>query len=164
MKRTLLAFMLSTLVLLCSCGDGGEEMQYARIYFPLASRAGSDGVFRAEFDFSRDTTFIIGAYCAGSILPEEDVEVEIAPAADSLAATASLSGWTLLPDEAWEADPADMRVTVRRGTERGDMVVTFHTQRLDPARKYILPLRIESVSHYEIAPKYHTLFFGVSKK
>ena len=165
--------LVSLLLCLCSlgftaCDDEDEQMEYASIYFPLATRAGSNGLFSASFDFSRDTTFIIGAYCAGSILPPEDIVVGIEVAADSLASAAQtdaqLAGMTLLPADTYGASPASMQAVIRKGTERGDLTFTFHTQTLDPGTQYVLPLKIVSTSHYVIAPKYQCVFFGIKKK
>jgi hypothetical protein len=143
-------------------------MMYAKIYFPLSARADANGLFLAPFDYTRDTTFIVGAYCSGSLLPQNDVRVELELASDSLAAAQALipalAAYAELPVAAYTVAPADMSCVIRRGAERGDVGVTFHTTQLDPAVSYILPLRIRSVSRYEIAEKYSTLFFGIRKK
>ncbi len=165
--RKLLPLFLLVSIAFTACQDD-EEMKYASIYFPLATWADSDGIFQTEFDFSRDTTYIVGAYCAGSILPEGDIQVVVELAADSLAKAQAtipeLLNYELLPDNAYSVTPEDMTCVIRKGTERGDLSVTFHTSQLDADKKYILPLRILSVSRYEIAPRYNTLFFGVSKR
>ena len=174
LKTIVLMKKLVTLLLCLSslgftaCGDKDEQMEYASIYFPLATRAESNGLFMASFDFDRDTTFIIGAYCAGSIFPPQDIVVGIDLATDSLAVAAqtdaTLAGLTLLPVDTYEVEPASMQAVIREGTERGDLKFTFHLQALDPGTQYVLPLKIVSTSHYVIAPKYECVFFGIKKK
>lgn len=164
--RKLLPIFLLVCIAFASCQED-EEMRYASIYFPLATWADGNGVFQAEFDFTKDTTYIVGAYCAGSIMPEGDILVTMELAADSLAAAqqkvSALQAYELMPQAAYSIQPENMQCVIRKGVERGDLLVTFHTSQLDADKKYILPLRIQSVSRYEIAPHYNTLFFGVSK-
>ena len=166
MKKILRLFLVGSL-LLVSCQDD-EEMKYASVYFPLATWADGNGIFQTKFDFSRDTTYIVGAYCSGSIMPEHDIRVTMELATDSLAsakqASAAIRAYDLLPESAYTVEPASLECTIRRGTERGDLLVTSHTSQLDADKKYILPLRIRSVSEYEIAPRYNTLFFGITKR
>lgn len=164
MKRIIPVFILCTL-LFFACDNDDEKMEYAKIYFPLATRADQNGIFLARFDYAKDTTFIIGAYCAGSILPTQDVRVAIGLAEDSLLnaqqQNVTVAGYNLLPAEAYEVLPADTVTTIKKGTERGDIKVKFHTSVLDPGKQYILPLYIKSTSYYEIAAKYNYLFFGI---
>lgn len=166
MKKILRLFLVGSL-LFVSCQDD-DEMKYASVYFPLATWADGNGIFQTKFDFTKDTTYIVGAYCSGSILPEHDIRVTMELATDSLAsakqASAVIQAYELLPESAYSVQPAGLECTIRRGTERGDLLVTFHTSRLDADKKYILPLRIQSVSAYEIAPRYNTLFFGITKR
>ena len=149
--------LVSLLLCLCSlgftaCDDEDEQMEYASIYFPLATRAGSNGLFSASFDFSRDTTFIIGAYCAGSILPPEDIVVGIEVAADSLASAAQtdaqLAGMTLLPADTYEVSPASMQAVIQGDrARRPDLHVPYADARSgDPVRaaledRFDVPLR-----------------------
>ncbi len=166
MKKILRLFLVGSL-LLVSCQDD-EEMKYASVYLPLATWADGNGIFQTKFDFSRDTAYIVGAYCSGSILPEHDIRVTMELATDSLAsakqASAAIQAYDLLPESAYTVEPASLECTIRKGTERGDLLVTFHTSQLDADKKYILPLRIQSVSEYGIAPRYNTLFFGITKR
>lgn len=166
MKKLLHLFLLGSL-LFVSCQDD-EEMKYASIYFPLATWADGNGIFQTKFDFSRDTTYIVGAYCSGSIMPRSDIRVTMELAADSLVSaqqvSAAIRNYELLPESAYTVDPASLQCVIRKGTERGDLLITFHTSQLDADKKYILPLRIQSVSEHEIAPRYNTLFFGITKR
>lgn len=165
--KKICSFFLVGFLLLASC-QKDEEMKYASVYFPLATWADGNGIFQTEFDFTRDTTYIVGAYCSGSILPERNIRVKIELATDSLAsarqASAAIQAYELLPESAYTVDPASLECIIRKGTERGDLLVTFHTSQLAADKKYILPLRIQSVSEYEIAPRYNTLFFGITKR
>ena len=77
MKKILRLFLVGSL-LLVSCQDD-EEMKYASVYFPLATWADGNGIFQTKFDFSRDTTYIVGAYCSGSIMPEHDIRTRWLP-------------------------------------------------------------------------------------
>ena len=45
-----------------------------------------------------------------------------------------------------------------------DLKVTFYTAYLTAGHKYVLPVKISSVSLYEIAEKNSVLFFGVNAK
>ena len=60
MKKILRLFLVGSL-LLVSCQDN-EEMKYASVYFPLATWADGNGIFQTKFEFSSDTTYIVGAY------------------------------------------------------------------------------------------------------
>lgn len=169
MKRHKLFSLIFLLFLMFmfSCENEEEQMEYAKIYFPLSTRA-TNGVFVANFDFTKDTTFIVGAYCAGSILPTQDISVQIAFAEDlfteSQVTNPALAGYELLPASAYEVSPEDMTVTIKKGTERGDIKITFHNTNLDDSKQYILPLKIASTSQYEISPTHGTLFFGIKKQ
>ena len=162
MRKLFFLLLLLAPLAFCSCEKETEEMKYAAVYFPLATRADTDGVFQAEFKFDRDTTFMVAVYCAGSIMTPVDVDVQLVSAADSLSKLPKLADYELLPEDAYTTNPEDLRLTVKKNTERGEMFVTFLTSRLDPEKKYILPLKIERVSQYEIASKYECLFFGIS--
>ena len=89
MKKILRLFLIGSL-LFVSCQDD-EEMKYASVYFPLATWADGNGIFQTKFDFSRDTTYIVGAYCSGSLLPERDIRVTMELATDSLASAKQAS-------------------------------------------------------------------------
>lgn len=67
MKKILRLFLIGSL-LFVSCQDD-EEMKYASVYFPLATWADGNGIFQTKFDFSRDTTYIVGAYCSAASCP-----------------------------------------------------------------------------------------------
>jgi hypothetical protein len=158
-------FLLASLLFSCTAEE--EQMEYAQIYFPLSTRA-TNGVFVANFDFTKDTTFIVGAYCAGSVLPPQDISVQIALAGDLLTeaqvTNPALASYELLPASAYEISPEDIAVVIKKGTERGDLSIIFHTATLDDSKQYILPLKITSTSLYEVSATYGTLFFGIKKR
>lgn len=166
MKINTVLFVLCALLFI-SCNDD-EQMQYAKIYFPLATRAEKNDFFVADFNYEKDTTFVIGAYCGGSIPVPQDVKVSIGLATDSLrrlqAKDLSLADYELLPEDSYEITPADMVAVIKENTTRGDLQVVFHTTNLDPAKRYVLPLYMKSVSHYELAPQHSYLFFGIKKQ
>ena len=148
MKNNLI--MLLCVLLFISCKDD-EQMQYAKIYFPLATWAEKSDFFIANFDYEKDTTFIIGTYCGGSIPVPQDVKVSIA-------------NYEVLPESSYEIIPSDMVTVIKKNTNRGDLQVIFRTTELDPAKRYVLPLCINSTSHYELAPQHSYLFFGIKKQ
>jgi hypothetical protein len=112
MKNNLI--MLLCVLLFISCKDD-EQMQYAKIYFPLATWAEKSDFFIANFDYEKDTTFIIGTYCGGSIPVPQDVKVSIGLATDSLqklqVKDPSFANYEVLPESSYEIIPSDM-VTV----------------------------------------------------
>lgn len=166
MKNKLIAFVLCTLFFV-SCDDE-EQMQYANIYFPLSTWASKSDFFVADFSYEKDTTFVVGAYCGGSIAVPQDVRVVIGLATDSLQRLQlrdpSFGSYELLPEDSYEITPSDRVAIIEKGTHRGDLAVLFRTTRLDPSKQYVLPLRIESTSHYEIASRHSYLFFGIKNK
>lgn len=166
MKNKLLLLALGAL-LFSNCKEE-EEMQYAQIYFPLSAWAEKSDFFVAHFDYARDTTYIIGAYCGGSIPVPQDVRVSIELATDSLqrlqATDPSFAAYELLPEGSYEVTPADWVAVIKENTSRGDLKVVYHTTLLDPAKQYVLPLRIQSTSHYELASQHSYLFFGIKKQ
>lgn len=164
MKRVSLILLLVGLV--TSCFKDDKEIEYAKVYLPLASRADANGVFNASFKSTSDTTFIVGAYCAGSIMTPSDVNVQMAMAVDEFeaakASNPALAAYDLLPERCYEIQPSDLNVVIKANTERADLKVNFSTGKFMKGKKYILPLKIESVSQYEIADTYNVLFFGVT--
>ncbi|MGM9737461.1 MAG: DUF1735 domain-containing protein [Candidatus Cryptobacteroides sp.] len=163
MKKILLTLLC--IPLLFSCFKDDQKMEYAKIYFPLAARA-VNGVFNASFNMDADTSFIVGAYCAGSIFTPVDVDVEIALAEEEFAASkagnASLAAYELLPEDLYEIEPSNLKLTIKAGTERADLRVHFKTGMFEAGKKYVLPLKLVSVSKYEIADQYNVLYFGVT--
>lgn len=166
MKKILQLFLTGSL-LFVSC-QNEEEIKYASVFFPLATWADGDGIFQTAFDFSRDTSYLVGAYCSGSVMPRNDILVTMELALDSLASarevSPALQEYELLPEGAYTIEPATLQCVIRKGTERGDLSVTFHTSQLNADKKYILPLQIRSVSEHTIAARYNTLFFGIKKR
>lgn len=166
MRNNLLLLMLCTLFLV-SCEED-EQMQYAKVYFPLATRAEKSDFFITNFSYAKDTTFIIGAYCGGSIPVPQEVKVTIGLAADSLQRLQlkdpSFANYEVLPEGSYEITPSDMVAVIKENTNRGDLRVVFHTTSLDPSKQYVLPLYMKSTSHYELAPQNHYLFFGIKKQ
>lgn len=162
-----IAFLLSLLPLLTACFQVEREMEYAKIYFPLATRA-TNGVFDASFNQAADTVFRIGAYCSGSKMTPVDVDVQVALAQDEFlaeqAVNTKLAAYTLLPEDCYKIEPANGKVTIKADTERADLRVTFHTSAFEYGKRYILPLKIASVSQYVIADQYQILYFGVTAK
>lgn len=165
MKNNLI--MLLCVLLFISCKDD-EQMQYAKLYFPLATWAEKSDFFIANFDYEKDTTFIIGTYCGGSIPVPQDVKVSIGLATDSLqklqVKDPSFANYEVLPESSYEIIPSDMVTVIKKNTNRGDLQVIFRTTELDPAKRYVLPLCINSTSHYELAPQHSYLFFGIKKQ
>lgn len=159
--------MLLVTVLAVSCFKDNREIEYAKVYLPLASRA-TNGVFDASFNCDADTSFIVGAYCSGSIMTKVDVDVRFAPAVEEFEAAketnARLADYTILPEEYYQISPSNLEVTIKAGTDRADLKVHFYTSSFDRGKKYVLPLKLESVSEYEIAENYNVLFFGVTAK
>lgn len=166
MRSNIFLLVLSALLFI-GCDDD-EQSQYAKIYFPLATRAEKSDFFVANFSYAKDTTFIIGAYCGGSIPTPQDVKVAIGLATDSLcrlqAKDSSFANYEVLPEGSYEITPADTIAVIKANTARGDLRVVFHTTRLDPAKQYVLPMYMKSTSHYELAPQYSYLFFGIKKQ
>ena len=166
MRNNLIYLFLCTLLFIC-CEDD-EQMKYAKIYFPLATWAEKNDFFIADFDYEKDTTYIIGAYCGGSITVPQDVKVSIGLATDSLQKLQlkepAIANFELLPADSYEKTPVDMVAVIKKTTSRGDLKVIFHTTDLDPLKQYVLPLRLESTSHYEIASQHSYLFFGIKKQ
>ena len=162
-----MALMLLISLLFISC-DADEQMQYAKIYFPLATWAEKSDFFVADFNYEKDNTYIIGAYCGGSIPVPQEVKVSIGLATDSLvklqAKDPSLANYEILPESSYEITPSDMVAVIKKNTSRGDLQVVFHTADLDPAKQYVLPLYIKSTSHYELASQHSYLFFGIRKQ
>lgn len=157
--------MLLLIPLVCSCFKDNPEIEYAKVYLPLATRA-TNGVFNASFTADKDTTFIVGAYCSGSIMTPVDVDVTLALATEEFAAAKAekpaLASYQLLPADCYDIVPSDMKVTIKAKTERADISVNFHTSKFTPGTNYVLPLKVAEVSEYEISESYNVLFFGVS--
>ena len=166
MKINTVLFVLCALLFI-SCNDD-EQMQYAKIYFPLAAWTEKNDFFVADFNYEKDTTFIVGAYCGGSIPVPQEVKVSIGLATDSLrrlqAKDPSYADYEALPEGSYEITPADMVAVIKKNTSRGDLHVVFHTTNLDPAKQYVLPLCLKSTSHYELAPQHSYLFLGIKKQ
>ena len=166
MKSKLLLLM-SCAFFLRSCGDD-EEMQYANIYFPLSTWASKSDFFIANFDYAKDTTYIVGAYCGGSIPVPQNVSVSIGLSVDSLKKLQlkepSFASYEVLPEGSYDITPADTVAVIKENTNRGDLRIIFHTTKLDPTKQYVLPLRIKATSHYELAPQHSYLFFGIKKQ
>ncbi len=166
MKSKLLLLMSCAFFLL-SCGDD-EEMQYANIYFPLSTWASKSDFFIANFDYAKDTTYIVGAYCGGSIPVPQNVSVSIGLSVDSLKKLQlkepSFASYEVLPKGSYDITPADTVAVIKENTNRGDLRIIFHTTKLDPTKQYVLPLRIKATSHYELAPQHSYLFFGIKKQ
>jgi len=163
MKKKFL-FLLLGMFLLFSCEDD-DEMKYAKIYFPLATRAHIDSTFVFTFDFSRDTTHIVRAYCAGTILPSNDIDVKIKVDKDSLlrkqAKNQHYEKFVFLPENSYTVQPSDMNLKITKGKDGADLIIAFDNSKLDPSTKYILPLKIEQSSHYEISEQYGALFIEI---
>lgn len=166
MRNNILLLMLCALFFV-SCEDE-EQMQYAKIYFPLAVRAEKSDFFVANFSYEKDTTFIIGAYCGGSVPVPQDVKVSIALATDSLkklqAKDPSFANYEVLPEGSYEITPADRVAVIKENTNRGDLRVTFRTTGLDKTKQYVLPLYLKSTTHYELSQEHSYLFFGIKKQ
>lgn len=166
MRNNILLLMLCALFFV-SCEDE-EQMQYAKIYFPLAVRAEKSDFFVANFSYEKDTTFIVGAYCGGSVPVSQDVKVSIALATDSLrklqAKDPSFVNYEVLPEGSYEITPADMVAVIKENTSRGDLCIAFRTTKLDKAKQYVLPLCMKSTTHYEISQEHSYLFFGIKKQ
>ena len=168
MESKKLFLLIVSILLLASCFKDEKEIEYAKVYFPLAARSDANGVFNTNFSVDKDTTFIIGAYCSGSIITPEDVRVKIDFAyeefSDAQASVSALAGYELMPEEALVIEPGNMEVVIAAGKERADLKVTFYTAYLTAGHKYVLPVKISSVSLYEITEKNSVLFFGVNAK
>lgn len=166
MKNKLLLLMLCAFFLL-SCGDD-EEMRYANIYFPLSTWASKCDFFIANFDYAKDTTYVVGVYCGGSLPVPQNVNVSIGLSVDSLkklqVKEPSFANYEVLPEGSYDITPADTVAMIKKNTNRGDLRIIFHTTKLDPTKQYVLPLRIKSTSHYELAPQHSYLFFGIKKQ
>ena len=166
MKINTVLFVLCALLFI-SCNDD-EQMQYAKIYFPLAAWTEKNDFFVADFNYEKDTTFIVGAYCGGSIPVPQEVKVSIGLATDSLrrlqAKDPSYGDYEALQEGSYEITPAERVAVIKKNTSRGDLQVVFHTTNLDPAKQYVLPLCLKSTSHYELAPQHSYLFLGIKKQ
>jgi hypothetical protein len=164
LKNVFIALYMCMLTI--GCNEKPKEMQYAKIYFPLAARANTDGLFPVTFNYLRDTTFVVAVYCSGSIFPSEDLHVTVGLAEDSLAAACvdypQLQTYEILPTASYSIQP-DLTTTIKSGTNRGDFSITLYAAELDVTKKYILPLYIQSVTQYEAAEKYHYLFLGIEQ-
>ena len=145
-----------------------EEIQYAKIYFPLSAWATKSDFFIANFDYAKDTTYIIGAYCGSSISVPQNVEILIGLAVDSLKklqkTDPSFANYEILPVGSYDITPADTVAVIKKNTSRGDLKVTFRTTTLEPTKQYVLPLHIKSTSHYEVSDQHSYLFFGINKQ
>lgn len=169
MKTLLFLFILGVFTLSSfSCSDDEKEMEYAKIYFPLATRADANGIFSAKFDYTRDTTFIVRAYCAGSMVTPNDVTVNIELATNEFIekqnSNPAFADYELLPEDSYSIDPIDLTLIIKKNTDSKDMKVSFETPKLTIGKKYILPLKIKSTSLYEISDKHSLLFFAIEEK
>ena len=137
MKINTVLFVLCALLFI-SCNDD-EQMQYAKIYFPLVAWTENNDFFVADFNYEKDTTFIVGAYCGVSIPVPQEVKVSIGLATDSLrrlqAKDPSYAVYAALPEGSYEITPADMVAVNKKNTSRGDLQVVFHTTNMDPAKQ-----------------------------
>lgn len=168
----LMRYVLFSILSVCalfflSCGDDEKEVEYAKIYFPLATRADANEMFHVQFNYARDTSFIVRAYCAGSVLTPEDVKVDIELATEQLQekwqTNPAFTAYELIPADAYTIDPGDLKLVIKKNTEGSDLKVHFKTSVFAAGKKYVLPLRIRSTSHYEISDKYGLLFFAIQQ-
>lgn len=114
-------------------------------------------------EFSKDTTFYLGAYCSGMVLPSGNVQVEFSLATDSLSSLQKKgvpqSAYSLLPDEYYSIDSWETIIPEKQ--VNGYLEIKLKTASIPIGRNYILPIKISKISNYQLDQPNSFILLGI---
>ncbi|RHJ86708.1 DUF1735 domain-containing protein [Parabacteroides sp. AM08-6] len=178
MKKVIL--FISIICCIFSCNDSKDIdriEEYMNVYIPLCVEKNSilqtvplvknsvNFVEISNFNFNSDTLFLLGAYCGGTLAPSEDLKVEFSLATDSLVSlqkkNVSQSVYQQLPEKYYSIE--NWNVTIPKGHENGYLNVNLKLSQIPAGSKFILPIRINSVSKYDLDPEKSFILLAINK-
>lgn len=178
---------MKNFLLLCFCGlllygcqdptiERSEE--YMNVYIPLIHEKAAllqtvpiitntvNYVELERLEFSKDTTFYLGAYCSGMVLPSEDVNVEFSLAIDSLTSLQKKgtpqSAYSLLPSEYYSIDSWETKIP--KNQVNGYLKIELKTSSIPVGSNFILPIQISKISNYQLDQPNSFILLGIRNK
>ena len=116
-------------------------------------------------NFSKDTTFVLGAYCAGTNFTSQDVSVDFSLANDILLSLQSKpvpqAAYQLLPESYYTVNSWNQSIT--KGETNCYMNIELKLTQLPAGSHFILPVKVDKVSKYNIDPEKSFILLGISK-
>ena len=164
-----IALATSALLACVSCDDNGQfaEEQYKKVIYLLSE--GNSRVFPGihKLDEPVSTGYVTVA-SGGTNLIDENVTVEF-ERDDSLLNAYNKTNFDIDTEKyAKELDPSRFDIqsyslTMKTGSENpyALLPIRVYTEGLSPDSTYFIPLRIKSVSNYEVNPKYNAVLYRV---
>lgn len=164
MKNFLLLCFCGLLIYGCQDPTVERSEEYMNVYIPMVQEKETllqtvpiitnsvNYVELENLDFSKDTTFYLGAYCSGMVLSSEDIEIEFSLATDSLTSLqrkgASQSKYSILPQEYFTID--SWETVIPRQKTNGFLEILLKTSSIPAGSNYILPVKISNISKYQL--------------
>lgn len=164
-------------LLLFGCKDPVVERseEYMNVYIPMVQKKETllqmapivtntvNYVELENLKFDKDTTFYLGVYCGGMVLPSEDVKVEFSIATDSLSSLQKKgvfqSNFTMLPQEYYSID--SWETIIPRNKTTGYLEIILRTSDIPVESNFILPIKVSNVSKYQLDLPNSFILLGV---
>lgn len=175
MKKFLLSYFCGLFLLGCQDPTVERSEEYMSVYIPMVQEkkallqtvpivANSVNYVELEkLEFSKDTTFYLGAYCSGMVLPSEDIKVEFSLASDSLSSLqrkgVAQSAYTILPQEYYSID--SWEATIPRNKSNGYLKIMLGTSAIPAGSNFILPIKITKISKYQLDISNSFILLGI---
>ena len=180
MKKIISFLFLICCLSIISCNDSKDIdrlEEYMSIYIPRTIEKSTtlqtvplvknnvNFVELSGLDFKRDTTFVLGVYCGGTVAPSEDVHVKLALETDSLVSlqkkNVPQSVYVQLPENFYSID--NWNVIIPKGRENGYLNIDLKLSQIPARSKYILPVRIDNISKYALNPEMSFILLAINK-
>ena len=158
---------VSALLICVSCDDNDQftEEQYKKVIY-LLSRD-NNKVFPGIHTLNEEvSTGYVTIGAGGSLVVDEDVTVEF-ERDDSLMKVYNKVNFDIATEKyARELDPGKFdiehsSITLKAGQDYGLLPIRVHAEGLSPDSIYFIPLRIKSISNYEVNPDYKAVLYRV---
>ncbi|WP_051697769.1 BT_3044 domain-containing protein [Prevotella sp. 10(H)] len=165
-KKLLLISAIFFIFIACDENEAFKEELYKKVICILSN---NDKVFEVEYDLNyEESSGYVSINCGGTNRIDRDVFVEIEPETELLAEynrlqydTATLRFARKLPD--WRYSIPTMSTTLKAGAQNTHSVIEVKVtpDGLSPDSIYMIPLRIKSVSDFEVNPDKDKVLFRV---
>ena len=171
MKKIILAIaLIPVLGSLSSCNEDDQfkgEL-YKKVIYVLSD---DDLIFQSEHQLGEESTGYLTLYCGGTEHLQKDVTVEM-EYDDTLLDEYNYRNFdldyskyaVLLPEDNYEIQTFTTTLKANSGDDYSLLPIKINPEGLNPDVNYMLPMKIKSISDYELNPDKQRVMFNVKPK
>lgn len=158
-------YLLLAIPLFFSCQEKYEDVEVYKKLIYIVDSENTIAYLPHQFQEEASEGFI-SLYCGGSLMSDKDVDIKMT-LDDELIEKYNYFEFEndvtkyvkALPKENYSIP--SLSLTMKSGEACARMPINIKTNKLSPDETYVIPLKIESLSNYEINPKLSKILYGL---